>query len=70
MAALAVFVGIFCVAAGWHWKLMHRAWQDVRQVRDQAKGRIPALKTARSHHTSKALLFALVAVLVIAVVIH
>lgn len=70
MLALAFFVGIFCVAAGWHWKLMHRSWQDVRLVRGQAKGKIPALKAARSHHTSVAILFAILAVLLIAVALH
>jgi hypothetical protein len=70
MTALAVLVGIFCVAAGWHWKLMHRAWQDIRQVKGQAKGKIPALKAARSHHTSVAVVFAIIAVLLIAVALH
>jgi len=38
------------------------------QVREQAKGKIPALKAARSHNTSMALLFAvIVAVLIVAV---
>ena len=44
VAAVAVFVGVFCVAAGWHWKLMRRSWQDLRQVKELAKGKIPALK--------------------------
>jgi len=70
VAALAFFVGVFCVAAGWHWKLMHRSWQDLRQIKDQAKGRIPALKTARSHHTSVAVLFAVIVVALIAAVLH
>ena len=57
------------MAVGWHWKLMHRSWQDVRKVRRVAKGDIPTLKSLRSHHTSKALVFAIfVAVLLIAVI--
>ena len=70
MSAIAVLVGVFCVAVGWHWKLMHRSWQDLRQVKEQARGKIPALKTARSHHTSIALLFAVFAVVLIAVALH
>jgi len=49
---------------------MHRSWQDLRQIKDQAKGRIPALKTARSHHTSVAVLFAVIVVVLIAAVLH
>jgi hypothetical protein len=70
VAAVAFFVGAFCVVVGWHWKLMHRSWQDIRQVREQAKGKIPALKAARSHHTSKALVFALIVGVLLIAVIH
>jgi hypothetical protein len=56
--------------AGWHWKLMHRSWQDLREYRQRAKGYIPALRTARSHHTSVALVFAVVTVAFIAVAVH
>ena len=70
MAALAFFVGAFCVVVGWHWKLMHRSWQDLRKVSRQAKGEIPALKSLRSHHTSKALVFAIVVAVVLIAVIH
>jgi hypothetical protein len=67
---LALIVGAICVAVGWHWKLMHRSWQDVRRVRNQAKGRIPDLKAVRAHHTSKAILFALIVVVLVIVVLH
>jgi len=70
VSAVAIVVAVFCVAAGWHWKLMHRSWQDIRQVKEQAKGRIPALKTARSHHTSVAVVFLILAAVLIAAVIH
>ena len=70
MSAVAIFFGVFCVAAGWHWKRMHRSWQDIRQVKEQAKGKIPALKTARSHNTYVAVLFAVLAAVLIAAVIH
>lgn len=49
---------------------MHGSWQNLRQVKDQAKGKIPALKTARSHNTSVAVLFAVIAVAIIAAVLH
>ncbi len=58
------------MAAGWHWKLMHRSWQDLRQIKAQAKGWIPALKTARSHHTSVAVLFAVIAAVLIIAALH
>ena len=70
MAALALLVGVLGVVAGWHWKLMHRSWQDLGKVRRVAKGEIPALKTLRSHHTSKALVFALVVAVLLMAVIH
>ncbi|MGH3200952.1 MAG: hypothetical protein ACRDOA_06895 [Streptosporangiaceae bacterium] len=70
MGALAIFVGAFSVVVGWHWKLMHRSWQDISQVREQAKGKIPALKAARSHHTSKAMVFALIVAVLLIAVIH
>lgn len=70
MALLAVIIGVFGVVVGWHWKLMHRSWQDIRQVRAQAKGKIPVLKALRSHHTSVAIGFGVFAVLVLAALIH
>jgi hypothetical protein len=70
VAAVAVLIAVFCVAAGWHWKAMHRSWQDLRQVKDQARGKIPALKTARSHNTSVATVFAVIAVVIIAALLH
>ena len=70
MSAIAVFVGAFCVAVGWHWKLMHRSWQDLRQVKELARGKIPDLKTARSHHTSVGLFFAVIVVVLLIAVLH
>ena len=70
MVVLALLVGVFGVVAGWHWKLMHRSWQDVNRVRRVAKGEVPALKTLRSHHTTRALVFALVVVVILIAVIH
>ena len=70
VAAVAVFVGIFGVWAGWHWKLMHRSWQDMNRIRARAKGDIPELKAIRAHHTSKALVFAVIVVVLLIAVIH
>jgi len=49
---------------------MHRAWQDLSQTRAQARGKLPALKAARSQHTAKALVFAVIAVAFLIAVIH
>jgi hypothetical protein len=68
--AVAVLLGVFCVAVGWHWKLMHRSWQDLRVAKAQAKGRIPVLKAARSHHTSVGLVFAAIVAVLIVAVLH
>jgi len=70
VVVLALLVGVFGVVAGWHWKLMHRSWQDVNRVRRVAKGEVPALKTLRSQHTTRALVFALVVVVILIAVIH
>jgi hypothetical protein len=70
VAPLAVVVGAFCVVVGWHWKLMHRSWQDVARVRRVAKGEVPTLKSLRSHHTSKALVLAIVVAVLLIAVIH
>ena len=70
MGALAIVVGVFCVVVGWHWKLMHRSWQDTNRIRARAKGDIPELKAIRAHHTSKALVFAVIVVVLLIAVIH
>jgi hypothetical protein len=70
VVVLALLVGVFGVVAGWHWKLMHRSWQDLNRVRRVAKGEVPTLKTLRSHHTTRAFVFALVVVVILIAVIH
>jgi hypothetical protein len=67
---LVIAAGVICVVIGWHWKLMHRAWQDLSQTKAQAKGKLPALKAARSQHTAKALGFGLIVVVILIAVIH
>src|SRR5580700_2965358 len=37
---LAILVGVLGVYVGWHWKLMHRSWQDLRRYKRQAIGGI------------------------------
>ena len=66
MSITVILVGIFGVLAGWHWKLMHQSWRNLRSAMTQAKGRIPALKAARSHHTGAAFWYAVAAILIIA----
>jgi hypothetical protein len=70
MTILAILVGAFGVYAGWHWKLMHRSWQDVARYKRQAKGYIPGVRQARSHHTGKAFWFVVAAALVVVVLVH
>ena len=69
MVVVALLVGVAGVYAGWHWKLMHRSWQDLSQTKGQAQGKIPALTAVRSQHTGKALVVGLfVAVLLVALI--
>ncbi|HUB23389.1 MAG TPA: hypothetical protein VMA97_13410 [Streptosporangiaceae bacterium] len=70
MVAVVLLVGVVGVYAGWHWKLMHRSWQDLSQTKGQAKGKIPALTAARSQHTAKALVFGLFVVVLVIALIH
>jgi hypothetical protein len=51
---LALLVGAACVWAGWHFKLMHRAWQDLRA----ARATIARVRRLRRRHTFRAFLFA------------
>lgn len=67
MSAFVVLVGIFGVIAGWHWKLMHQSWLSLRSAMELAKGRIPALRAARSHHTWRGIWFVFAALLVLVI---
>jgi ferric-dicitrate binding protein FerR (iron transport regulator) len=62
---IAILVGVFGVFAGWHWKLMHRSWQDYRTTRATARRATPALRAARSRHTWRAVGFAVAALLIL-----
>jgi hypothetical protein len=70
MVGLIIAFAVAGAYAGWHWKLMHRSWQDVRRYSLQAKGRIPALREARKHHTSVGVWYLVAAAAVMFVVIH
>lgn len=62
---LVIVFGVFGVFAGWHWKLMHRSWQDYRTAKGTARRGTPALRAARSRNTLRASLFALGALLLL-----
>ena len=61
---------LFGLYAGWHWKLMHRSWQDVNRYKRQAKGLIPGYRQARAHHTKVGFWFAIIAVGLLFAVLH
>jgi hypothetical protein len=62
---LVILIGGFGAYLGWNWKLMHRSWQDYGNARKAAKRGTPALRTARSRNTWRALLLTVVALLVL-----
>ncbi len=70
MSAVVLIPIAIGVWVGWHWKLMHRSWQDVGRVKRLAKGQIPELTKLRSHHTAKAFWIFIVILIVILVVLH
>ena len=70
MSVVLILVGVYCVYAGWHWKLMHRSWQDVARYKAQAKGRIPGYRQARKHHTSVALWWVVATVVLFIAIVH
>jgi hypothetical protein len=70
VSAVAILLSIFGLYVGWHWKLMHRSWQDVNRVKRLAKGQIPELTKLRSHHTVKAFWFFVAVVVIILVAVH
>jgi hypothetical protein len=69
MSVTVILVGVFGVLAGWHWKRMHESWRNLRSTTAQAKGKIPGLKAARSHHTGMAFWYAVAAILIIALIV-
>lgn len=65
MSFVAVLVGTFGVFAGWHWKLLHRGFQDVTR----AKAALATARSARRQHLGKAVLFAIAALIVLALLV-
>jgi hypothetical protein len=65
MSAIVILVGTFGVVAGWHWKHMHQSWRNLRSGAEQARGKLPGLRAARSHQTWRAFWLAVAAVLII-----
>ena len=64
--ALALALAVFGAAVGWRFKLMHRAWQDVRTARETLKMR----QGQRRQHTTMAFFFAIATVLVLYVLLR
>jgi hypothetical protein len=58
---LAIMVGAFGVYAGWHWKLLHRAVQDVNRYKASVR---TAQKTEREHW-GRAVLFGVAALVIL-----
>ena len=66
MSVVAIFMGVFGVFAGWHWKLLHRAIRDV----DRYKASVKAAKKAEQEHWLRAVLFSVAAVIILIVLAH
>ena len=64
--ALALALAAFGAAVGWHIKLMHRSWQDVRVARETLRMR----HGQRRRHTIMAFWFAIATVLVLYVLLR
>ena len=60
---LGVLIGGF---VAWHWKLMHRAWEDWRQ----AVGRVKGQRALFWRHSWRGILFTVIAAIVLFVVLH
>ncbi len=70
MSAVFLIMAGIGVWVGWHWKLMHRSWQDVERIKRMARGQIPELQKIRAHHTSKAFWIFVVVLIVILLALH
>ncbi len=64
MSLIVLMVGVFGVFAGWHWKLLHRAVNDVTRYKTSVKA---AQKTEREHW-GRALLFGVAALIILVAV--
>lgn len=64
MSFVAIMIGAFGVWAGWHWKLLHRATQDVNRYKASVRA---AQKTEREQW-GRAVLFGVVALIILVAV--
>ena len=64
MAFVAILVGVFGVYAGWHWKLLHRAAQDVVRY----KASVKTAQKVEQQHWGRALLFGVAALIILVAV--
>ena len=65
MSIVAILVGAFGVFAGWHWKLLHRAVNDVNRY----KTAVRSAKKVERDHWGKALLFGVAALFILVAVV-
>jgi hypothetical protein len=63
LSLIAIGAGVFGVYAGWHWKMLHRSFQDVSRYRRGLR----AAKKAQWEHVQRALLFAVLALVILVV---
>ena len=61
---VAILVGAVGVYAGWHWKLLHRAVQDVSRY----KSSVRSAQKAEREQWGRALLFGLVVLIILVAV--
>jgi hypothetical protein len=64
VSLVAIVVGAFGVFAGWRWKLLHRALQDVSRY----KASVRAAQKAGREQWGSAVLFGVAAVIILVVV--
>jgi hypothetical protein len=64
VSLIAIMIGVFGVFAGWHWKLLHRAVNDVTRYKASVKA---AQKTEREHW-GRAVLFGVAALIIVVAV--
>jgi hypothetical protein len=64
---LVVIVAIvFGVLAGWHWKLLHRAMQDVSRY----KASMRVAKKVEMEHWPRAVFFVVAALVILDILVH
>lgn len=64
MWLFAIMVGVFGAFAGWHWKLLHRAVNDVGRY----KGAVKEARKVEREHWGRAVLFGVAALIILVAV--